>query len=199
MNITYSLTTRKGTARNFLLFFYFLGYFIINMKNSLKIQSLRAGKIKTRIFALMLLLVSCSFMISSYRSLSREFSGVVIRKSALSGALSTQYQLFLLPINDELDPEILHKAFTDIDYPLQRVGVSAVAYEQAQNLESVNKKSMSFTIKVGDSQLIDLGLFWFLLGFAGILISIWMHSQTLIRKEDGQPYPGEDLEIPGLD
>lgn len=166
---------------------------------TVKLQSERAGKIKTRIFALLLLLVSCSFLISSYRSLARDFSGAVIRKSAFNGALSTQYQLFLLPLNDELNPEILNKALTDINFPLQRVGVSAVVYEQAQNLENIEKKAMSFTINVGDSQFIDLGLFWFLQGFAGILISIWMHSQTLSRKEDDQPYPGEDLEIPGLD
>jgi len=163
------------------------------------IQSDRSGKIKTRIFALLLLLVSCSFLISSYRSLAREFSGAVIRKSAFNGALSTQYQLFLLPLNDELNPEILNRALTDINYPLQRVGVSAVVYEQAQNLENIEKKTMSFTISVGDSKFIDLGLFWFLQGFAGILISIWMHLQTLAKKESEQPFPGEDLDIPGLD
>lgn len=169
------------------------------MESNLIIQSFRAGKIKIRVFALLLLLVSCSFVISSYRSLGREFSGVVIRKSASSGALSTQYQLFLMPMSDELNPELLHKAFTDTTFPLQRVGVSAVVYEQAQNLENINKKSMSFTITVGDLQLIDLGLFWFLQGFAGILISIWMYSQTLAKRENGQPDSVEDLEIPGLD
>lgn len=157
----------------------------------------RSGKIKTRVFALVLMLFSCSILISAYRSLGREFSGAVIRKTATTGIASAHYQLHILPIGANFDPETLNKALADLDYPLQRVGVSAMVFEQAQTLETIEKKGLSFRILVGGSYFIDLGLFWLLTGLAGIAISIWMHLQTLTKIQ--ATYPGEDIEIPGLD
>lgn len=162
-----------------------------------KLPCKRSGKVKTRVFALILMLFSCSILISAYRSLSREFIGAVIRKTATTGIASTHYQLHLLPISGNFNPETLNKALADLDYPLQRVGVSAMVFEQAQTLETVEKKSLSLRILVGGSYFLDLGLFWLLSGIAGILISIWMHLQTLRKPQE--TYPGEEIEIPGLD
>jgi hypothetical protein len=158
----------------------------------------RHGKVKIRVFALLLMLVSCSIIISAYRSLSRDFSGVVIRKTATSGIASTQYQLHLLPVGSNFDPELLKKALSDPGFPLQRVGVSAFVYEQAQTMESVDKDAMSVKIMVGDSAFIDLGFFWIMCGLAGILISIWMYLQTC-KNNSGSEDKNEDIEIPGLD
>lgn len=160
-----------------------------------KLHPNRSGKIKTRIFALVLMIFSCSILISGYRSINREFAGVLIRKTAAAGIASTQYQLHLLPMTGDFNTELLNKAITDLNYPLQRVGVSALAYEQAQSLESVEKKSMALTITVDDGTFIDLGFSWILAGIAGIIISIWMYLQTLKPKISGA---SEEIDVPGL-
>ncbi len=164
-----------------------------------KLNSPRSGKIKARIFALILLIFSCSMIISAYRSLSRSFSGLVIRKTATAGFGLTQYHLFLLPAHKASDTEFLTKVLSDATFPLQMVGVSAFVYERAQQLENVEKKGLSFFIAVENTDFIDLGLFWLLLGLSGIAIAIWMHLQTLARSINQQPSPGEELSIPGLD
>jgi len=134
----------------------------------------RSGKIKTRVFALMLLMLSCGMIISAARSLGREFSGTMIRKLSTPGITSTQYHLFLLPAE------------------------VALAYAEAQELEFVEKKAYSFMIKVADSNCIDLGLFWLLMGIAGICGSVWMYLQTMKPGPESEKYQPEELDIPGL-
>jgi len=101
----------------------------------------RSGKIKTRVFALMLLMLSCGMIISAARSLGREFSGTMIRKSSTPGITSTQYHLFLLPAEVASSSESILQALSNPDQPLQRVGVSALAYAEAQELEFIEKKA----------------------------------------------------------
>lgn len=160
------------------------------------IQQPRFRKIKTRIFALALLLFSCSMLTSAYRSISREFSGVIIRKTSNSGIASTHYQLHILPITSDLSNETITRAISDSDYPLQSVGVSAMAYEQAEPLESVEKGSLSM-LMVGDGQCIDLGFSWLMFGIAGILISNLDAPADFESECVKENYSGEDLEIPG--
>lgn len=159
----------------------------------------RAGKIKTRVFALLLLMLCCGMLISAFRSMGREFSGTVIRKAAIPGITSTQYHLYLLPSSEATSPEVILKALANPDQPLQRVGVSAVAYAEAQELVTVEKKSYSFIIDIAGSQRIDLGLFWLFLGLAGLCGSFWMYLQTLKPRDNADKYQPEELDIPGLD
>lgn len=159
----------------------------------------RAGKIKTRVFALLLLMLSSGMVISAFRSMGREFSGTVIRKTATPGITSTQYHLFLLPTSETTNSETVLKALANPEQPLHRVGVSAVAYAEAQELVTVEKKSYSFIITVAGSKRIDLGLVWLLLGFAGVCGSFWMYLQTLQPKSIADKYQPEELDIPGLD
>ncbi len=158
----------------------------------------RSGKIKTRVFALMLLILSCGMIISAARSLGREFSGTMIRKSSTPGITSTQYHLFLLPSEVASSSEDILKALSNPDQPLQRVGVSALAYAEAQELEFVEKNAYSFMIKVANSNCIDLGLFWMLMGIAGICGSAWMYLQTMKPGPESEKYQPEELDIPGL-
>ncbi len=158
----------------------------------------RSGKIKTRVFALMLLMLSCGMIISAARSLGREFSGTMIRKSSTPGITSTQYHLFLLPTEIASSSESILQALSNPDQPLQRVGVSALAYAEARELEFIEKKAYSFMIKVADSNCIDLGLFWMLMGLAGICGSIWMYLQTMKPGAGSEKYQPEELDIPGL-
>lgn len=159
----------------------------------------RSGKIKTRVFALLLLMLSCGMLISAFRSLGREFSGTVIRKTVTHGITSTQYHLFLLPISETNTSDVILKALADQEAPLHRVGVSALAFAEAQELETVEKKSYSFKIMIAGNQCLDLGLFWLILGLAGMLGACWMYMQTLKPKSIAEKYQPEELDIPGLD
>lgn len=161
----------------------------------------RPGGIKTRVFALLLLILSCSLIISAFRSLNREFSGLVIRKTSASGIASDQYWLMLLPMTDSqtaksVDPLILN-AMSDENYPLHRVGVSSFVYEEAQHLSVISKEKFSPMIGVNDINLIDLGVNWMLMGFGGILLSLWMYWQTL--NAGNRRNEREEIDIPGLE
>ncbi|PKL47686.1 MAG: hypothetical protein CVV42_12380 [Candidatus Riflebacteria bacterium HGW-Riflebacteria-2] len=160
----------------------------------------RSGKIKTRIFALILLMLSCSMLISAYRSLGREFSGVVVKRTTSPGITSTQYYLHIRPAGENLSRNEVIAALTETesDRPSHRYGVSAIVYEQAQLFEQVSKSSFSFFIAVGGENYLDLGLLWLLMGLAGIIISIVMHFQTINRRREPK-YQSEDIDIPGLE
>lgn len=158
----------------------------------------RSGKIKTRVFSLILLMLSCSMMISAYRSLGREFSGVVVKRTTSPGITSTQYYLHLRPDSSDISRQEVIAALTERDQPSQRYGVSAIVYEQAQLFEKVSKNSFSFFIIVGGENYFDLGLFWMLMGLAGAIIAVLMHIQTIERRT-GSRYLPEDIDIPGLD
>ncbi len=159
----------------------------------------RSGKIKTRVFALMLLMLSCGLLISAARSLGREFSGTMIRKTSTPGITSTQYHLFLLPTSVASSSESILDALAHPELPLQRVGVSALAYAEAQELEFIEKKPYSFMIEVAGSKCLDLGLFWLLMGIAGSCGAVWMYLQTMKPGPESEKYQPEELDFPGLD
>ena len=161
--------------------------------------NLRAGKIKTRIFAMILLILSCSMLLSAGRSLGREFSGTVIRKSQNQGIALTQYYLHIMPDSPDVTPESLIKALSDEETPLQRIGVSSVVYVESEILGRVSKNTSALNIAVNDNLFIDLGVFWMIMAIAGIAIAFWMYGQTLKPHSIADKYQPEDLDIPGLD
>ncbi|HNX75126.1 MAG TPA: hypothetical protein PLM07_18590 [Candidatus Rifleibacterium sp.] len=165
----------------------------------MNIISNHSGKIKTRVFALLLLMLSCGLLISSFRSLGREFSGTMIRKTSTPGITSTQYHLFLLPASDSMSSEEILAALHNPDQPLQRVGVSALTFNEAQELEFISKENYSFMINIGGSRFLDLGLFWMLMGVAGVCGAFWMYMQTKKPAPESEKYQPEELDIPGLD
>ncbi|MDN5280473.1 MAG: hypothetical protein PWR01_4438 [Clostridiales bacterium] len=148
-------------------------------------------------------------LISAFRSLGREFSGIVVRKNSSQGVTSTQYWLFLIPeseietrsgseaiINALIDDPQSNLSDTDLLY--QRVGVSSVVYTEAQNLTKVEKNAFSPFISVQSRTFIDLGINWFIFGLAGILLSVWMYLQTLKRPPPSGKYEPEEIELPGF-
>jgi len=155
---------------------------------------------------LLLLVLSCGTIISAYRSLSRDFSGFMVRKTSSSGAVSNQYWLFILPdsqINTDYGSAAVLNALTpdleaEIEPQLQRVGVSAIVFNDAKPLCRIEKGELSPFIKVDSQSFIDLGINWLLFGLAGILLSIWMYVQTLKKVEGNSRYESEDIELPGL-
>lgn len=86
----------------------------------------------------------------------------------------------------------------EIEPQLQRVGVSAIVFNDAKPLSRIEKGVLSPFIKVDSQSFIDLGINWLLFGLAGILLSIWMYVQTLKKVEGNSRYESEDIELPGL-
>lgn len=147
------------------------------------------------------MIMSCGIAISAYRSLVREFSGFLIRKTSAVGAVSTQYWLFLLP-DSELSSKSGEAAVISALTPdqqqafngdLQRVGVSAIVFNEADSLNRIEKSAYSPVIMVNNQSYIDLGVNWLVFALAGILLSVWMYFQTL-RQLPGKSEP-EDLDI----
>ncbi len=147
------------------------------------------------------MIMSCGIGISAYRSLGRQFSGFLIRKTFATGAASNQYWLFLLP-QSELASNSGEAAVISTMTPdqqaeyegdLQRVGVSAIVYNEAQSLNRVEKAAFSPFINVESQTYIDLGLNWLVFSLAGLVLSIWMYFQTL-KKVPGDT-DSEEIEI----
>ena len=139
---------------------------------------------------------------SAFRSLGREFDGVLIKKSISSAIVSSEYWLYLLP-SDQLNimggEEGLTESLTidkENQLNLNRVGVSEIVYTQAQKLFKIEKKAFSPFILVQSQSFIDLGINWFLFGIAGILLSIWMYWQTLKTPRPSEKYESEEIELP---
>ena len=55
----------------------------------------RSGKIKSRIFALILLVLSCSLALVSFKSLNRSFEGMVMHKAINNGFIQKKYDLYI--------------------------------------------------------------------------------------------------------
>lgn len=137
-------------------------------------------------------------LIAAYRSLGREFSGIVVKRTISLGITSNQYHLHLFANDGNLSREAIIAVLTDSTQLAKRYGVSAIVYEQAQLYESVSKESFSFFIDVSGEKYLDLGLYWMLLGLAGIVVAVVMHIQTL-RTRPGARYMSEDIDVPGLE
>ena len=143
-------------------------------------------------------MLSCSMLIAAYRSISREFSGMVVKRTTTVGVTSNQYFLHLKSDLSNLSRAEIINTLTENARSAQRFGVSAVVYEKAQLFEHVAKNSFSFFISVGGEYFFDLGLLWMLMGFGGLAISLFMHYQTM-NPRTGARYQSEDIDVPGLE
>ena len=139
--------------------------------------SKKSGKIKIRIFAILLLGLSVSGLMSAYRSISREFHGIVLKKQAVAN----RYWLTLFPTNKNsnfpLENEQIVLALTN-KIPGTRVGVSNVVYKQIRSADIVSKVRFAPYVTIGSDKYIDLGVMWFIYSIIGIIISLVMYVQT---------------------
>lgn len=137
----------------------------------------KAGKIKIRIFAILLLGLSVSGLLSAYRSISREFHGIVLKKHSTAN----RYWLELFPTSKDttfpLDNEQIVLALTN-KITGTRVGVSSVVYKQIRSADTVSKLRFSQYVTIDDERYIDLGVMWFIYSVIGIIISFLMYKQT---------------------
>lgn len=145
-----------------------------------------SGKIKIRLFAIVLLGISISGMISSYRSISREFSGIIVNKKSDTGFLSERFWLYIIP--QDKSENIPHdmNLLLEKQTPGLRVGVSGVLYQSARISYKVFKKRFSPFVFLNSERHIDLGIVWILLSMAAAIISFVMYYQTVIPCKNGK-------------
>ena len=157
------------------------------MEESIKVN--RSGKIKSRIFALILLVLSCSLALVACKSLNRSFDGMIMNKEIHNGFIQNNYDLYINPDYKDNSAQTISKQ--DImnvlvenynDY--LKVGVSYFAYEEADRLMIIKKAKGSPLIKLNENTFIDQGVFWMALSVIGVIISIMIYKQTLKKQSD---------------
>jgi len=133
----------------------------------------RSGKITPQVVALVVLVFSVSLTISAYRSLRREFSGVVVAKSYDAG-FSNAYWIYLVP------PEFIQAATSTAGLdeifsraPRRRVGVSRIVHDGSRELQTISKEAFSPFVFVETDRYLDLGTQWALWGIIGVASSIF--------------------------
>ena len=160
----------------------------------------RSGIIKSRIFAIVVLMLSCSLAISAFKSLGREFDGMIMSKETTSGFIQKNYDLFL---NQNYKSDA-HKEITNSDAltvlmghfdDFTRVGVSRFAYQDAEPSMLIKKKQGSPIIVINGINYIDQGLFWAFISLFGMIISNLIYKQTLLKLPDTDENKSEDLDI----
>lgn len=160
----------------------------------------RSGIIKARVFALVVLMLSCSLAITSYKSLSRQFDGIVMHKEIRAGFIQKRYNLFIdqnykAGGKIELSNKDAIKILTENIDDLLMVGVSYFAYQDAQPVMSIKKDKGSPIIKINETNYIDQGLFWAFISLFGIIVSYVIYKQTTVNIPDSDTNRTEDLDI----
>jgi hypothetical protein len=157
------------------------------MEENLKVN--RSGKIKTRIFALILLVLSCSLALVACKSLNRSFDGMIMNKEIHNGFIQKNYDLYINPdYKDNSGQTITRQDIINVldenynDY--LKVGVSYFAYEEADRLMIIKKEKGSPIIKLNENTFIDQGVFWLTLSAIGVMISIMIYKQTIKKLSD---------------
>lgn len=160
----------------------------------------QSGKIKARLFALLLLVLSCSLTLSAYKSLRRSFDGKIVYKKVQNGFIKNNYDLYIdqeyksNQIKDLTKQEILNVLIDNLN-EYSKIGVSYFTYEDAEISMIIKKEKNSPIISLNGSNFIDQGLFWFIISLLGIIISVTIYRQTLIKIPNKQDNDIEDEEI----
>jgi hypothetical protein len=159
----------------------------------------RNGVIKARIFALLLLLISTSLILSAHKSLRRHFTGTLFKKEKIDNFYTTGYILYLMPrgVDETSFAEEIIGVLSEHQPKLHRVGVSSFVYEATSELERVSKLEYSPFIFVGQERYFDKGIFWTIWAMLGIYCSIMMYHQTLLV-DCNDCIDKEEISVPGL-
>lgn len=149
----------------------------------------RFGKIKSRIFALILLVLSCSLALVACKSLNRSFEGMIMNKEIHNGFIQNKYDLYINPDykdsnNQTISKQDIMNVLVENYNDYMKVGVSYFAYEEAERLMIIKKEKGSPIIKLNENSFIDQGVFWLALSIIGVIISIMIYKQTLKKLAD---------------
>ena len=142
--------------------------------------SLRAGvsgRIRVQAVAIIMLGLSVSMVLSAYRSLGREFSGMILGKSSEQGIAPSFWVYITDPelLKDEVAVGLSLRGGSTI--PKRRVGVSKFVFEKAGVFQRISKASFSPFIKLDEETHLDLGLQWMTWGVFGIVASFFIFFQ----------------------
>ena len=164
-----------------------------------KIAYNRSGKIKSRIFAIILVVLSCSLALSAYKSLTRSFDGKIVYKKIQNGFIKNNYDLYIdqeyksSSSKDLSNQDIMNVLIENLsDYT--KIGVSYFTFEDAEISMIVQKQKGSPIIILNGESFIDQGLYWLFISLLGIIISIIIYKHTLIKLPNVH-YNNEDEEI----
>ena len=158
------------------------------------------GKIKTRVFALILLMLSCSLALSAIKSLGRSFDGMIMHKEIHSGFIQKNYDLYINQDYKDYKKEeittqdIINVFVENFDY-YTKVGVSYFAYEEAEKAMIITKSKGSPIFTLNGATFIDQGVFWLILSFLGVIISILIYKQTISKINNTNINRAEDEEL----
>lgn len=165
------------------------------------------GAIKVRIFAFLLLVISCCLFLSALKSIGREFKGRVIYKESTGQIFNNLYDLYIIPENAS-DTELIeqiklnqesksHKNFSkpQLNLNFRSVGVSAMVYENADFMCKIKKNQYSPFIYVNEVYFLDKGVFWIIWAIICTSMAFFIYFQTLKPKQNQKEYESEDLEI----
>lgn len=161
------------------------------------------GKIKSRIFAFILLMLSCSLALVAFKSLGRSFDGLIVHKEIKSGFIQKKYDLYIdqdykANENQVISNKDVINIFTLNFDDYTKVGVSYFAYEAADKSMIIKKEKNSPIINLNGERFIDQGLFWGILSIIGMLISYLIYKQTLIKfseSNDDENKINEEIEL----
>ncbi len=144
------------------------------------------GNIRVQLIALTVLCLSIALLLSSYRSLSRQFDGLVIHK-ATEDALPPQFWANIAP-SDEATSLATWTA-EHIDNLVnqgnaRRVGVSGVVYEKLHFGSRLQKSSFSPLVVVDGDSFLDQGVIWGILALMGVVASVFVWRATKAEMPD---------------
>ena len=159
-----------------------------------------SGKIKARFFALILLALSCSLAITAFKSLGRNFDGLVVYKAVHTGFIQKNYDLYISQdyssnsqqkLSNSEAIQLMVENFEDYT----KVGVSYFAFQEAMISSRVTKKRGSPIVIVDGSYFIDQGLFWIFLSLLGSATAVTIYRQTSVPLKSADKNKSEDLDL----
>ncbi|NLI78469.1 MAG: hypothetical protein GX442_18770 [Candidatus Riflebacteria bacterium] len=133
-----------------------------------------------------------SLILSAWRSLGREFSGVVVEKRAEAG-YSSSYWVYLVS-SDFLKTPVAHESLVKkmTEAGRRRVGISRVVFGETRELQTISKAAFSPFIYLDEDRHLDLGVQWLFWGIISIAVSIF----TFRSGQKPAPEEEESMEAP---
>lgn len=153
--------------------------------NTSGLNSPRRGSIRIQLVAIVVLLLSMVLLMSSYRSLSRDFDGIVVTKDT-EDALPPQFWVKIAPL-EGTDPLVGWTA-ESIDALLargdsRRVGISGVVFEKLHFGSRLQKAAFSPLVLADGDSFLDQGIIWGILAVLGVFASIFIYRASRSPRE----------------
>ncbi|NLM17072.1 MAG: hypothetical protein GX221_05075 [Candidatus Riflebacteria bacterium] len=126
--------------------------------------------------SILLLLLSSALAVKAFKSVRREFSGIIVQKSEVQGFITSAYDLYVVP---ELPQNISSEEnlFALLKIEPSRHGVSKIAFFRAGVGDFLQKQRWSIFVRINGERFTDNGVYWFILALVGIFVAIWSNPK----------------------